>query len=100
MNHLISLLVIGQLAVAFAETTGIAGISGPQYERGVQYLLRTQQADGSWYVKTRALAFQPYFESGFPYGYDQWISAAATSWATMALAAALPPAQSAQVRRK
>ena len=77
-----------------------AGISGPQYERGVQYLLRTQQVDGSWYVMTRALAFQPYFESGFPHGYDQWISAAATSWATMALAAGLPPVQSAQVARQ
>jgi ankyrin repeat protein len=78
----------------------IAGISGPLYERGIQYLLRTQQPDGSWYVKTRALAFQPYFESGFPYGYDQWISAAATSWATMALTASMPPSQSAQVWRQ
>ena len=28
---------------------------------------------------------QPYFDSGFPYGQDQWISAAGTAWATMAL---------------
>jgi hypothetical protein len=38
----------------------------------------------------RALAFQPYFDSGFPHGYNQWVSAAATSWATMALTLALP----------
>jgi len=40
---------------------------------------------GSWYVKTRALAFQPWFDAGFPHGYDQWISAAGTNWAAMAL---------------
>jgi ankyrin repeat protein len=60
------------------------------YQRGVKFLLSTQQPDGSWYVKTRALAFQPWFDAGFPYGYDQWISAAGTSWAAMALALALP----------
>jgi hypothetical protein len=65
--------------------------------RGVHYLLQTQQEDGSWYVKTRALAFQPYFEADFPYGFDQWISAAGTSWATMALALAAPPSTSAAV---
>jgi hypothetical protein len=36
-------------------------------------------------VKTRALRIQPHFESGFPYGLDQFISAAATNWATRAL---------------
>jgi len=60
-------------------------VSDPAYQRGVQFLLNTQQDDGSWYVKTRALGFQPYFDNGFPYAYDQWISAAGTSWATMAL---------------
>jgi hypothetical protein len=40
-------------------------------------------------VKGRSIPFQPYFESGFPYGHDQWISAAATNWATMALAPAV-----------
>ncbi|PYU94591.1 MAG: hypothetical protein DMG08_07215 [Acidobacteria bacterium] len=44
-----------------------------------------QLEDGSWYVKTRALGFQPYFDNGFPHGVDQWISGAATGWATMAL---------------
>jgi hypothetical protein len=36
-------------------------------------------------VKSRALKVQPYFESGFPHGHDQWISQAATAWASMAL---------------
>ena len=34
----------------------------------------TQQHDGTWYTKTRALGFQPYFDGSFPHGYDQWIS--------------------------
>ena len=61
------------------------------YQRGVQYLLRTQAADGSWFVKSRSIWLQPYFESGFPYGHDQWISAAGTAWASMALAVAVKP---------
>jgi hypothetical protein len=71
---------------------GTAGLpaSDAAYKRGVQFLLDTQQEDGSWYVKTRALAFQPYFDAGFPYGFNQWISTAATSWATMALMLAEP----------
>lgn len=59
------------------------------FQKGVQYLLATQRADGSWYVRSRAPKFQPYFESGFPYGSDQWISSMATGWATTALALAL-----------
>jgi squalene cyclase len=55
------------------------------YQRGVEYLLKTQHADGSWFVKTRAFPLQPYFESGFPYGPDQWISATATGFAAAAL---------------
>ncbi|HLH52308.1 MAG TPA: ankyrin repeat domain-containing protein [Verrucomicrobiae bacterium] len=65
-------------------------VSGPAYLRGVQWLLNTQEEDGSWYNKTRALGFQPYFDAGFPHGYDQWMSAAATSWAAMALTLSLP----------
>jgi hypothetical protein len=71
------------------------------YRRGVAYLLRTQQPDGSWHVRTRSFPFQPLKDSGFPHGRDQWISAAATSWAAMALsyAAPTPPAASALARR-
>jgi hypothetical protein len=29
---------------------------------------------------------QPYFQSGFPFDHDQWISNAATAYAVMALA--------------
>ena len=63
----------------------------PIYQKGIGYLLRTQAADGSWHVKSRSIWFQPYFESGFPYGTDQWISAAGTSWAVMALSLTAEP---------
>jgi ankyrin repeat protein len=56
--------------------------------RGVEFLLRTQADDGSWHVVSRALKIQPYFESGFPYGHDQWISHAGSAWAVIGLAAA------------
>ena len=66
-------------------------VTDPVYQKGVKYLLRTQAPDGSWHVRSRSIWVQPYFESGFPYGHDQWISAAGTSWATMALALTVEP---------
>jgi ankyrin repeat protein len=63
--------------------------SDTAYRRGVEYLLRTQFHDGSWHVISRAVKFQPYFQSGFPHGQDQWISAAGTAWAAMGLAYAV-----------
>ena len=75
----------GQALVALHES-GILPVADAAYQRGVHFLLNTQLEDGSWYVKSRAIPVQPYFESDFPYGHDQWISAAGTSWATMALA--------------
>jgi ankyrin repeat protein len=58
------------------------------YQSGVHYLLDEQRPDGSWYVRSRSPKLQPYFQSAFPYDHDQWISAAATAWAVMALAPA------------
>jgi ankyrin repeat protein/mono/diheme cytochrome c family protein len=55
------------------------------YRRGVQFLLNTQLVDGSWFVRTRSQPTQSYFESGFPHGVNQFISTAATNWATQAL---------------
>ncbi|MGH9719153.1 MAG: ankyrin repeat domain-containing protein [Bryobacteraceae bacterium] len=75
----------GQALVALRESRVIA-VSSPAYQRGIQYLLNSQLEDGSWYVRTRAAAIQPYFDSDFPHGPDQFISAAASNWASMALA--------------
>jgi hypothetical protein len=74
--------------------SGTVAVGDDVYARGVRYLLASQQADGSWYVKTRALPVQAHFETGFPHGRDQFIAAAATNWAVQALipAAAREPA--------
>lgn len=77
----------GQALVALTES-GALTPSDLAYKRGVQFLLNTQFADGSWFVRTRAIPLQPPLEIGFPHGKDQWISAAGTNWATMALARA------------
>jgi hypothetical protein len=72
-----------------------AGVLKPAdaaYRRGVEFLLATQGHDGAWYVRSRAPKFQPYFQSGFPFEHDQWVSAAGTAWAVMALAPAIPTA--------
>ena len=79
------------LAMMALESSGLP-VSDPAYQRGIQYLLNTQLEDGSWHVRTRAAGFQPYFDNGFPHGVDQWISAAGTSLATIALTLAAPPA--------
>jgi hypothetical protein len=73
----------GQVLVTLRELEAAA--SGQALQRGAAFLLRTQREDGSWYVKSRAMKIQPYFESGFPYSHDQWISQTGTAWAVMAL---------------
>ena len=75
----------GETLYALYET-GMLAADDAAYRRAADYLLRTQHADGSWHVKSRAVKFQPYFQSGFPYDHDQWISAVGTAWASIALA--------------
>jgi hypothetical protein len=70
--------------------TGSLAPDDPISQNALKYLISTQREDGSWFVQTRSKPFQPYFESGFPYGKDQFISMAATSWAVTALALACP----------
>jgi ankyrin repeat protein len=64
---------------------GAIPVSDPTYRRGVDYLLRTQDEDGSWFVAKRAIPANNYFDSGFPHGQSQYMSFSATCWATMAL---------------
>ncbi len=64
--------------------------SDPAVQRGTAFLLRSQNEDGSWYVKSRAMKIQPYFESGFPHGHDQWISQVGTAWAAVGLSISAP----------
>jgi hypothetical protein len=87
-------------AIYVLRELGIAA-TDPALQRGTAFLLRTQADDGTWFVKSRAMKIQPYFESGFPYGHDQWISQTGTAWAVMALSAAAgdePPLRSSNAR--
>ncbi len=65
-------------------------VTDAAYQKGVEYLLRTQDADGSWFVYKRALPANNYFDAGFPHGQSQYASFNGTSWATLALMATVP----------
>jgi hypothetical protein len=75
---LVTLLIVGSPGLRAQGTAKV------DFGRDVQPIFKT------YCVKRRALPIQPYFESGFPHGHDQFISAAATNWATTALALATP----------
>jgi hypothetical protein len=67
--------------------------SSDAYRKGIAFLLKSQYPDGAWFVKTRAYPTQPYFESGYPFGRNQWISAAGAGWAALAISNTLPDAK-------
>jgi hypothetical protein len=79
----------GSALVALHEAGGLP-TDDTAYRRGLQFLISSQQDDGSWHVVSRSKPFQTYFESGYPHGKDQFISIAGAAWATTALALALP----------
>ena len=78
----------GESLYALAAAGGVKP-SRPAYQRGVRFLLDTRRADGSWFIASRSPRIQAYFDAGFPYGHDQWISEWGTAWAAMALARAM-----------
>jgi ankyrin repeat protein len=83
----------GEVLAALNQGSGLT-TSHLAYQRGVRYLLNTQKDDGTWFVGSRlhppGTASPLYFETGLPYGHDQFISAMGTSWATAALLLAIP----------
>jgi ankyrin repeat protein len=74
----------GEVLVALRQS-GLASRYQKNLRRGIEFLLKTQKDDGSWFVESRSMPVQEYFESGFPHLKSQFISCAATSWATLAL---------------
>ena len=78
----------GECLYALAEAGGVSPTSAA-YRKGVQFLLRTQKADSTWFVRSRSPEIQAYFEGGFPYGHDQWISSWGTAWAALAMTKAI-----------
>jgi ankyrin repeat protein len=70
--------------------SGDVPATDPVYKKGVEWLLRNQLADGTWFAPTRAVPIQPHTFESFPNGWHQFISDAASSWAAMALMFTLP----------
>jgi len=70
------------------------------WSSGVRFLVASQKQDGTWHVHTRMLSpatvSPPYFETGFPYQHDQFLSYAGSCWALMALLRDLPELESTQ----
>jgi ankyrin repeat protein len=62
--------------------------------RGTAFLVSSQARDGTWRVRTRMISpaeVSPmYFETGFPYGKDEFLSFTGSCWALMGLLSALP----------
>jgi len=82
------------LALNALKQSGAIPASHTAYQSGAKFLLKNQLADGSWWVKTRVSPVQVAIDDIFPHDKDQWISAVATSWASMALMDAVAPAKS------
>lgn len=84
----------GEALVALRQS-GVVTTRDAAWQRGIAFLVRTQAPDGSWHVPSRlhdpARLSPPYFESGYPYGHDQFISVAGAAWAVMALVEDLTP---------
>jgi ankyrin repeat protein len=85
-----------QALVALHDGGGVAIIDA-SYQRGIEFLLKTQTLDGSWHATSRlhppAPLSPPYFDAGYPNGHDQFLSMQGASWAVMALSYALEPAR-------
>lgn len=64
----------------------LGAFNGSWYQRGIRYLIESQNRDGSWHVSSRAIPVQEYFDNGDPHETDQFISMQATAWAIAALA--------------
>jgi hypothetical protein len=79
----------GEVLYTLAQTVKYP-LTDPTWQRGLRFLLERQEDDGTWHVARRTFPFQPTMDSGFPHHRDSWLSAAASSWAVLALTRALP----------
>jgi Ankyrin repeats (3 copies)/Prenyltransferase and squalene oxidase repeat len=59
--------------------------SHPALKRAAEYLIRTQDETGAWYLNKLVPPLNYFFDSGFPGGESQYASFGATAWAALAL---------------
>lgn len=68
--------------------------AGEDSPKGIRFLVGNQAGDGTWRTRTRMISpaevSPPYFETGFPYKKDQFLSYAGSCWAVMALMSTIP----------
>ena len=84
----------GEVLFALHQAAGLA-TNDTAYQRGLSFLLKTQEPDGSWRIKSRlnppARVSPPFVNVEFPpFQHDQFISMMGTTWATSALLQAIP----------
>ena len=72
------------------QSAGKVNSADPAVKKGLGFLMRTQDDDGSWFVSKRAIPANNYFVSTFPHGEAQYASFNGTCWAVMALIESLP----------
>lgn len=85
----------GEVLFALNKASGLS-TNDASYQRGVSFLLKTQESDGSWRIKSRlhppAPVSPPFVNVEFPpFQHDQFISIMGTTWAAAALMQAIPP---------
>ena len=73
------------LALYSLRVAGALPRTHPAVQKATQYLLRTQDESGTWYMNKTIPPFNYFFDTGFPAGEAQYISFGATGWATLAL---------------
>ena len=74
----------------YALRNGAGESSGSEVLRkATAFLLRTQDPDGSWFEAKSTAAFNNYFDTTFPHGFDQYSSFAGTCWAALGLMSTL-----------
>jgi ankyrin repeat protein len=79
----------GQALYSLSAAGGVASSDGA-LKKGLAFLQRTQDDDGTWFINKRAAPLNFYTDVGFPHGESQYASFAGTCWATMALIQASP----------
>lgn len=78
------------LALYALQVGGGMSSSDDKIRNGLEYLVKTQDDDGSWFVNKRAMPANNYFPASFPHGESQYSSFNGTAWAMMALLESLP----------